>query len=873
MLASVHLTITNNTPFSLNREREWLETGRDDGQEGRLSPGGGRQVLRWVAHDSAHGTSGYVLLVCPDVGEVTLAIAFSRPLVGAHKLAVGPAHRAKALWDEMSSHDYEPFEERFEVGLKSSDGSEGVLKLIAKCQATQGDTNRASVTLEVDPASHDVVREWLMHAWRENQGQPPRNLGAPAGGWPSEAFTTLYREVRRERNAGVHTMIGHAKGTDEGSRQVARAVGLDLARHKSPRDRQSACSGLAPLITNDAEVRAVVLRLAKDSNGGVRHRACETLGPLVAEHAEIRAAVLGLARDDEKDVRCKAGEALGPLVATDAEVRATALALAKDGDQAVRRVAVAALRPAVTMDAEVCAAVVELAKDADEAVRRAATEALGPALATQAEARRHMRDVVAGPDADLGWRALLAHLAVPEVRAVVADCGAAQGGDLRIATWQKVLLPKLAMPEVRALALGLAKHAHVDVRVEACQQLAPRMAEDAEIRALVLSLAHDPHEDVQRAVVGVLAPLVKTDEEARVAVAQIAESGHHRAQPDARDALRPMEQEAEVARAADPPAEAATPARPERTAEESKSNDADAKPRLTIGTLGHDGQGKTTLAAALAAVQSKKSMAMARAYEDLAKAGSLPCEPSPLRFAGTRVEYDTPARHYVHVDCAGHADHMKNLISGTEPLDVAILVLTGQDGASSRAREQVRLARRAGVPHLIVFINRCDEMDNEEMLDLHEAELRELLRLHGFESDNAVILRGAAKPALEGDEKWVESITKLLDALDRYAPREASAPAQSEHTRFEAEVYVVRKEEGGHHVPFFDKARHEVRFGTAAVTATVRLPENVELVVPGEESVMTLELSGPATFAEGTRFICHDGRRMVGVGVVGKILA
>ena len=386
------------------------------------------------------------------------------------------------------------------------------------------------------------------------------------------------------------------------------------------------------------------------------------------------------------------------------------------------------------------------------------------------------------------------------------------------------------------------------------------------------------------------------------------------------------------------------------------------KPHVNVGTIGHIDHGKTTLTAALVKVQSTKNLAKAIAYGDIAKGGTVRDATKTVTIAVAHVEYESETRHYAHVDCPGHADYVKNMITGAAQMDGAILVVSALDSVMPQTREHVLLARQVGLERIVVFLNKCDAVDDEEMLELVEMEVRELLSKYKFDGDDAPVIQGAAFPALNGDEKWAATIGNLIDALDSYIPdpvreldkdfmmavedvfsikgRGTVATGRIErgrvrvneeveivgfgdtrkttvtgvemfrkllpegiagdnvgcllrgidkndiergqvlakpgsikpHTKFEGEVYVLKKEEGGRHTPFFTNYRPQFYVRTTDVTGTVNLPEGVKMVMPGDNVQMTVELITPIALEEQMRFAIREGGRTVGAGVVSKIL-
>jgi elongation factor Tu len=386
------------------------------------------------------------------------------------------------------------------------------------------------------------------------------------------------------------------------------------------------------------------------------------------------------------------------------------------------------------------------------------------------------------------------------------------------------------------------------------------------------------------------------------------------------------------------------------------------KPHVNVGTIGHIDHGKTTLTAALVKVQSKKGLAKAISYQDIAKGGTVRDETKTVTIAVSHVEYESDKRHYAHVDCPGHADYIKNMITGAAQMDGAILVVSALDSVMPQTREHVLLARQVGLTHMVVFLNKCDAVEDPEMLDLVEMEVRELLSKYKFDGDNASVVRGAALPALNGDPKWEATIGDLLTALDTKIPdpirdtdktflmaiedvfsikgRGTVATGRIErgiikvgeeveivgfrdtrkttvtgvemfrklldqgmagdnvgvllrgiekddiergqilakpgsvtpHTKYEAEVYVLKKEEGGRHTPFFTNYRPQFYMRTTDVTGTVELPEGTKMVMPGDNTKMVITLITPVGLEEQMRFAIREGGRTVGAGIVTKVL-
>jgi elongation factor Tu len=390
------------------------------------------------------------------------------------------------------------------------------------------------------------------------------------------------------------------------------------------------------------------------------------------------------------------------------------------------------------------------------------------------------------------------------------------------------------------------------------------------------------------------------------------------------------------------------------------------KPHVNVGTIGHIDHGKTTLTGALLAVQSAKGLANFKSYADIAKGGTVRDETKTVTIAVSHVEYESEKRHYAHIDCPGHADFIKNMITGAAQMDGAILVVSAVDGPMPQTREHILLARQVGVPALVVFLNKVDLVDDPELLELVELELRELLTRYGFPGDEIPIIRGASKPAYDNpkDPAATKCIQELLDAIDAYIPepvREVDKPflmavedvfsiegrgtvatgrierglvkvgdeveiigltekprkttctgvemfnktldqgqagdnvgillrgikreeiergqvlakpaSITPHTKFEAEVYVLSKEEGGRHTPFFSGYRPQFYFRTTDVTGNANLVGDAEMCMPGDNAKLSVELITPIAMDDGVRFAIREGGRTVGSGVVTKILA
>ena len=385
-----------------------------------------------------------------------------------------------------------------------------------------------------------------------------------------------------------------------------------------------------------------------------------------------------------------------------------------------------------------------------------------------------------------------------------------------------------------------------------------------------------------------------------------------------------------------------------------------SKPHVNVGTIGHVDHGKTTLTAALTKVLAEKFGGEVRAFDQIDNA---PEEKARgITINSSHVEYDTATRHYAHVDCPGHADYVKNMITGAAQMDGAILVCAATDGPMPQTREHILLARQVGVPYILVFLNKCDMVDDEELLDLVEMDVRELLSEYKFPGDDTPIIRGSALGALNGEEQWVNKILELAAALDSYIPepkrdidhpfllpiedvfsisgrgtvvtgrvergivrvsdeveivgiRETTktvvtgvemfrklldqgqagdnvgvllrgtkredvergqvlaAPGSiTPHTKFDGEVYVLSKDEGGRHTPFFKGYRPQFFFRTTDITGSIDLGEGVEMVMPGDNTKMTVTLIHPVAMAAGERFAIREGGRTVGAGVVSNII-
>jgi elongation factor Tu len=386
------------------------------------------------------------------------------------------------------------------------------------------------------------------------------------------------------------------------------------------------------------------------------------------------------------------------------------------------------------------------------------------------------------------------------------------------------------------------------------------------------------------------------------------------------------------------------------------------KPHVNVGTIGHVDHGKSTLTAGIVEVQSKKGMAKPISYADITKGGTVRDATKTVTIAVSHVEYESPQRHYAHVDCPGHADYVKNMITGAAQMDGAILVVSAADGPMPQTREHILLARQVGVPAVVVFLNKVDLVDDPELLDLVEMEIRDLLSKYQFPGDKTPVIRGSATAALQGTPEGNKAIEELMNAIDSFIPlpvREIDKPflmciedvfniegrgtvvtgrvergelnkmsdveivglkdtrkttatdiemfrklldkasagdnvgillrgtrkeevergmvlakpgSIKPHTKFKAEVYVLSKEEGGRHTPFFNNYRPQFYFRTSDVTGTVKLAEGVEMVMPGDNVSVDIELIAPVAMEKGQRFAIREGGRTIGAGRVADVL-
>jgi elongation factor Tu len=387
------------------------------------------------------------------------------------------------------------------------------------------------------------------------------------------------------------------------------------------------------------------------------------------------------------------------------------------------------------------------------------------------------------------------------------------------------------------------------------------------------------------------------------------------------------------------------------------------KLHVNVGTIGHVDHGKTTLTTSILAVQAKDGLAQNKAYADIAKGGTVRDASKIVTISLAHVEYESATRHYAHIDAPGHADYIKNMITGAAQMDGAILVVSAQDGVMPQTREHILLAKQVGVPRVVVFLNKCDMVPEKDLIDLVEEEVRELLTKNGFDGKDAPVIRGSALKALEGDPEWVAKIKELMNALDTYIPnpvREVDKPflmpiedifsiegrgtvvtgriergmikvgeevevigfrdtskttitgiemfnkslkegmagdnaglllrgtskddvtrgmvlaktgSVKPHTEFESEVYILKKEEGGRHTPFFTGYKPQFYIRTTDVTGEVTLAAGVEMVMPGDTVTFKVKLVAPVALEDKQRFAIREGGKTVGAGVITKIVA
>jgi len=387
------------------------------------------------------------------------------------------------------------------------------------------------------------------------------------------------------------------------------------------------------------------------------------------------------------------------------------------------------------------------------------------------------------------------------------------------------------------------------------------------------------------------------------------------------------------------------------------------KPHVNVGTIGHVDHGKSTLTAAIVHTQSKKGLATPISYADITKGGTVRDENKTVTIAVSHVEYESAARHYAHVDCPGHADYVKNMITGAAQMDGAILVVSAADGPMPQTREHILLARQVGVPAIVVFLNKIDLVDDKELLDLVEMEIRDLLTKYGFPGDKTPVIRGSSAAAMADKPEGQKAIQELMDAVDSFIPlpaREVDKPflmcvedvfniegrgtvvtgrvergvlkkmeeveivglgetrktvatdiemfrklldsasagdnvgvllrgtkkeevergmvlakpgSIKPHTKFKAEVYVLTKDEGGRHTPFFTNYRPQFYFRTSDVTGTLTLPKGVEMVMPGDNVAVEIELQKSVAMDKGLKFAIREGGRTIGSGIVVEVIA
>ena len=298
------------------------------------------------------------------------------------------------------------------------------------------------------------------------------------------------------------------------------------------------------------------------------------------------------------------------------------------------------------------------------------------------------------------------------------------------------------------------------------------------------------------------------------------------------------------------------------------------KPHMNIGTIGHVDHGKTTLTAAITKVLSHRVEGNASVdFENIDKAPEE--RERGITISTAHVEYETEHRHYAHVDCPGHADYVKNMITGAAQMDGAILVVAATDGVMAQTREHILLSRQVGVPYIVVFMNKCDMVDDEELLELVEMEIRELLNEYEFPGDDTPVIQGSALKALEDPNgEWGDKIMELMDAVDKYIPDSQSEidQASSIHTKFTAEVYMLDINEGGRDTGYFDDDRLQFYFKTTDVTGEIQLPIEIDMAMPGETLDITIELIQPIKITEEEPFIIRDDECTVGLGRVATII-
>ena len=298
------------------------------------------------------------------------------------------------------------------------------------------------------------------------------------------------------------------------------------------------------------------------------------------------------------------------------------------------------------------------------------------------------------------------------------------------------------------------------------------------------------------------------------------------------------------------------------------------KPHCNIGTIGHVDHGKTTLTAAITKTLAARVEGNAAVdFENIDKAPEE--RERGITISTAHVEYETEKRHYAHVDCPGHADYVKNMITGAAQMDGAILVVAATDGVMAQTREHILLSRQVGVPYIVVFMNKCDMVDDEELLELVEMEIRELLDEYEFPGDDTPIIQGSALKALEDPmSEWGDKIMELMDAVDKYIPDSQSEidQASSIHTKFTAEVYMLDINEGGRDTGYFDDDRLQFYFKTTDVTGEIQLPIEIDMAMPGETLDITVELIQPIKITEEEPFIIRDDECTVGLGRISTII-
>ena len=298
------------------------------------------------------------------------------------------------------------------------------------------------------------------------------------------------------------------------------------------------------------------------------------------------------------------------------------------------------------------------------------------------------------------------------------------------------------------------------------------------------------------------------------------------------------------------------------------------KPHVNVGTIGHIDHGKSTTTAAIVAVQARKGLAETKSYAEITKGGTVRDATKTVTIAASHVEYESVGRHYAHVDCPGHADFVKNMITGAAQMDGAILVVSAADGVMPQTKEHILLARQVGVPKIVVWLNKVD-LSEPDLIDLVEMEVRDLLNKYQYDGDNAKIVRGSATAALEAKPEGEQAIQNLLRGVEKNQVERGQVLAKvgsiKPHTVAKAQIYVLKQEEGGRHTSFANNYRPQFFFGTCDATGTVVLPEGVEMVMPGDNVTITIELQKPVAMEKGQRFALREGGKTIGAGQILEI--